>query len=80
MLAGDERWLPRSTGAVLRAYVQRGGRVLSLGIGLLQRMVRIAAGEAVDPSAASAVDFLPPPARGRCADPWQLLLVQRDKL
>ncbi len=80
VLAGDERWLPRSTGARLRTYVQRGGRVLSLGIGSLQRTVRIAAGEALDPSAATAVDFLAARPRPLRRTHGALLLVQRDKL
>ena len=80
MLAGDERWLPQSLGSSLSSYVQQGGRVLSLGIGSLQRTVTVQGGQALDPSRAHRVDFLdarPEPVKRTHG---QLLLVQRDKL
>ncbi|HEX5194517.1 MAG TPA: hypothetical protein VFW09_17105 [Solirubrobacteraceae bacterium] len=80
VLAGDERWLPQSLGSSLSSYVQQGGRVLSLGIGSLQRTVTVQGGQALDPSRAHRVDFLdarPEPVKRTHG---QLLLVQRDKL
>jgi hypothetical protein len=41
LLAGDERWLPREVGRALRAYVERGGTVVSLGTDSLRREVRL---------------------------------------
>jgi len=41
VLAGSERWVPSSFGATLRSFVQRGGRVLSLGIDSLHRGVTV---------------------------------------
>lgn len=80
VLAGDERWVTASFGASLARYVQQGGRILSLGIGSLQRSVTIDGGQALDPSRARAVDFLegrPLPVKRTHGT---LLLVQRDKL
>jgi FlgD Ig-like domain len=80
VLAGDERWLPQSLGAALSTYVQQGGRVLSLGIGSLQRTVTVHGGQALDPSRAHRVDFLdarPLPVKRTHG---QLLLSQQDKL
>jgi hypothetical protein len=58
VLAGSERWLPSSLSTGLRTYVQNGGRLLSLGIGSLQRGVTIKDHEAIDPTAPSATDAL----------------------
>jgi len=58
VLAGSERWLPSSLSHALRAYVEQGGHVLSLGIDSLRRTVTEAAGEARDPTAAQATDAL----------------------
>jgi FlgD Ig-like domain len=80
VLAGDLRWLPASMGSSLSAYVQHGGRVLSLGIASLQRTVKLQGGQALDPSRPHRVDFLdarPLPLRRTHG---QLLLVQQDKL
>jgi hypothetical protein len=80
VLAGDERWVTAAFGDALARYVEQGGRILSLGIGSLRRSVRIAGGQALDPSRAHAVDFLdgrPLPVR---RSHGALLLVQRDQL
>ena len=80
VLAGDERWVTASFGDSLARYVQQGGRILSLGIGSLQRSVTIDGGQALDPSARHRVDFLdgrPLPVK---SSHGALLLVQRDKL
>jgi len=80
VLAGDERWVTASFGSALNRYVHGGGHVLSLGIGSLQRSVRIADGEARAPGRAHAVDFLD--GRPLAVKPTHgtLLLVQQDKL
>ncbi|MGZ4173405.1 MAG: N,N-dimethylformamidase beta subunit family domain-containing protein, partial [Solirubrobacteraceae bacterium] len=60
VLAGAERWLPSAQSAALRAYVQNGGQVHSLGIGSLLRGVTVQTGpqgaEAVNPGAPSSSD------------------------
>jgi hypothetical protein len=58
ILAGTERWVTPSLAAALRAYVQRGGRVLSLGIDSLRRSVRVQGAAALDPGAPAATDVL----------------------
>ena len=58
ILAGSEEWVPQSLAAALRAYVQRGGHLISLGIGSLQRYVAVGGGYASDPSAPAATDAL----------------------
>jgi flagellar hook assembly protein FlgD len=80
VLAGDERWLPTSAGASLSAYVQQGGRVLSLGIASLQRSVTVRGGQALDPGRAHAVDALDARPRPVERTHGALLLVQRDQL
>jgi hypothetical protein len=80
VLAGNERWVTASFGDSLAHYVQQGGRILSLGIGSLQRSVRIDGGQALDPSLRHRVDFLdgrPLPIKSTHG---ALLLVQRDQL
>jgi FlgD Ig-like domain/N,N-dimethylformamidase beta subunit-like, C-terminal len=44
LLAGSERWLPRAYARRLRAYVQDGGRVASIGTEALRRGVVLRAG------------------------------------
>jgi hypothetical protein len=60
VLAGAERWLPAAQSAAWRAYVQGGGRVLSLGIGSLLRGVTVQTGlqgsRAVNPGPPAAAD------------------------
>ncbi|MGI8715422.1 MAG: FlgD immunoglobulin-like domain containing protein [Solirubrobacteraceae bacterium] len=58
VLAGSERWLPDSLGSSLSTFVEGGGHVLSLGIDSLRRSVTVAGGQAMDPSAPRASDFL----------------------
>jgi hypothetical protein len=57
VLAGNEIWLPHELESNLRAYVQGGGNLLSLGIGSLLRTLTLKDGEALHPSAAAAVDI-----------------------
>jgi hypothetical protein len=60
VLAGSERWVPTSFGASLRSFVQRGGRVLSLGIDSLHRGVTVrvtgASATALHPTGPTAND------------------------
>jgi hypothetical protein len=65
VLAGSERWIPGSLASALRAYVQRGGHVLSLGVDSLRRGVTVsfptagslAGAAAQDPTAPAATDI-----------------------
>jgi hypothetical protein len=52
LLAGDERWLPAEAGRALRAYVERGGTVVSLGTDSLRREVTLGPTALSGPSAA----------------------------
>jgi N,N-dimethylformamidase beta subunit-like protein/flagellar hook capping protein FlgD len=62
LLAGAERWIPRSYARRLRDYVQDGGRVASIGIESLRRGVTLranadrSAGRLLRPTQASATD------------------------
>jgi FlgD Ig-like domain len=58
VFAGDERWLPASLAAALRAYVRGGGNVLSLGIDSLRRTVTLSSGDALAPTPPAATDVL----------------------
>jgi hypothetical protein len=58
VLAGSEQWLPASLAAGIRRYVERGGHVLSLGVGSLLRSVRVRGGRAFDPTSPAPVDAL----------------------
>lgn len=57
VLAGTERWLPGSLSALLKAFVQNGGNVLSLGIDSLHRAVTLRNDHALQPSPAAATDI-----------------------
>jgi FlgD Ig-like domain len=57
VLAGDERWVPPFLASVLRDYVRRGGRVLSLGIDSLRRSVTVSGASAIHPSGPAATDI-----------------------
>ena len=56
VLAGNARWVEPRLSARLRRYVQRGGRVFSLGTGSLRREVRPRGGLLVRPTGESAFD------------------------
>jgi FlgD Ig-like domain len=58
ILAGSERWLPASLQSTLRAYVDNGGNVVSLGIDSLRRSVTVQGARAFHPTPPSAVDAL----------------------
>jgi hypothetical protein len=62
VFAGPAVWLPASLAPALKTYIEQGGRVLSLGVGSLQRTATVhstAAGlQALAPSAPSATDVL----------------------
>jgi hypothetical protein len=80
VLAGDERWVTASFGDSLAHYVQQGGRILSFGIGSLQRSVTIDGDQALDPTRAHRVDFLAGRPLAVKSSHGTLLLVQTDKL
>ncbi len=82
-LAGSERWLPPSLRAGLRAYVQAGGHVLSLGIGSLQRSVTIRAGanpQALTPTPPASTDALDARPGAPVSHNTDLITVIRDGL
>jgi hypothetical protein len=56
VLAGDERWVEPALADRLRRYVQRGGRVLSLGTDALRRQVTLRGGWLAHPTGESAFD------------------------
>ena len=56
LIAGDARWLPPTVDAALRGYVQRGGRLLSLGTDSLRRSVRVRGTRLTEPSPAAPAD------------------------
>jgi hypothetical protein len=58
VLAGSVRWLSRSLGSALRAFVQGGGRLLSLGIDALRRGVTVRGAQALHPTAPTRADAL----------------------
>jgi flagellar hook assembly protein FlgD len=58
VFAGSERWLPSATGSAISTYVERGGHVLSLGIGAFQRDVTVSGDQATDPGSPHTVDDL----------------------
>ena len=58
VLAGSEQWVPTSLASSLRAYVQAGGHLLSLGIDSLRRGVTLSNGEALHPRPALPTDVL----------------------
>jgi hypothetical protein len=58
VLAGDEPWVPVTLARSLRRYVAGGGRVLSLGIDSLRRLVRLGRGQVSAPTAPGAGDVL----------------------
>jgi FlgD Ig-like domain len=58
ILAGSERWLPASLQSTLRAYVENGGNLLSLGVDSLRRSVTVRGQRAFHPTPPSPVDAL----------------------
>ncbi len=79
VLAGSERWLTPALSARLRAYVDSGGHVLSLGLDSLRRQVEVSAGQAIDPTSPAAADIFG--ARpGAVAGTRDLITVSRDDL
>ncbi len=80
ILAGDELWTPAALAGALRSYVDRGGRLLSLGIDSLRRGVTLTATRAFSPTAPRTADVLG--ARPGAVTPTRgaLILVVRDGL
>jgi len=80
VFAGSERWLTPTLGSSLRAYVQGGGRVLSVGLASMRRGVSVSNGKASAPSAPAASDALGARPGALVNHNTQLLLVIRDRL
>jgi hypothetical protein len=80
VLAGSERWVPPSLAASLRAYVQAGGHLLSLGIDSLRRSVTLSHGEALHPRAADPTDVLGARKGAIVTGNRDLILVEKDGL
>ena len=57
VLAGPERWVTPALASSLRAYVQAGGHLLSLGVDSLRRQVTVTGGVASRPTGPSAADI-----------------------
>lgn len=79
VLAGSERWLPLALSSSLRAFVQSGGHLLSLGLDSLRRRVTLRGAEASGATAPAAADIfgLRPGALTRTHD---LITVSDDRL
>jgi FlgD Ig-like domain len=80
VLGGSERWLPESLQATLRAYVQNGGHVMSLGIDSLRRSVTVQGQRALRPTSAAAADAFGARIGPVVTHNTQLITVIRDRL
>jgi hypothetical protein len=80
VLAGSEEWVPASLAATLRAYVQAGGHLLSLGIDSLRRGVTLSGGEALHPARAATTDVLGARKGALVSGNRDLILPQKDGL
>jgi hypothetical protein len=80
VLAGSETWLPPSVLTALRAYVQRGGHVLSLGLDSLRRGVTLSAQQALDPTNPAPEDAFGARLGALVTDNHELLTVFADQL
>jgi hypothetical protein len=80
VLAGSEQWVSPSLAASLRAYVQAGGHLLSLGIDSLRRGVTLSGGQALSPRPAAPTDVLGARKGAIVTGNRDLVLVQKDGL
>jgi hypothetical protein len=80
VLGGTELWVPGSLGAGLRAYVQQGGHMVSIGVDSLRRGVTLRSGRAVAPSAPAAADVFGVRPGTIVAHTHDLITVIRDGL
>jgi hypothetical protein len=80
VFAGAERWLPEPVGEELSRYVQQGGHVLSLGIDSMRRSVNVTDGQALDPGAPQAIDYLLARPGKLVAARGALILAGKDRL
>jgi hypothetical protein len=58
ILAGSEEWVPASLAGALRSYVERGGHLVSLGLGSLERNVTVSGDALTNPTSPTATDAL----------------------
>ena len=79
VLAGDTEWFQDSLGKQLRAFVERGGRVLTLGTESLRRTALIRGGRLRKPSEPSDTDIFGAEIGELRRSPLELL-VQSDRL
>ncbi len=80
VLAGSELWLPSSLQSTLRAYVQNGGHVMSLGIDSLRRSVTVQGQRALHPSKPAAQDAFGANPGPLVVHDQQLITVIHDRL
>ena len=80
ILAGSELWLPSSLQSTLRAYVQNGGHVMSLGIDSLRRSVTVEGQRALHPSKPAAEDAFGAKPGPLVVHDQQLITVIHDRL
>jgi FlgD Ig-like domain len=80
VLAGSERWLPASLQSTLRAYVENGGHVMSVGIDSLRRSVTVAGQRALHPTGPAAADAFGARLGPLVAHNTQLITVIHDRL
>jgi hypothetical protein len=80
ILAGSEEWLPSSLAVALRRYVQRGGHLVSLGLGSLQRSVKVSGGVVSDPTLPVTTDALGARTGRLTRTGGQLIAVINDQL
>lgn len=76
VLAGDARWITPAVRAALRARVEAGGRVWSLGVDALRRTVRLRDGMLAHPSAPQATDALGARPRQPLVEPEQPVAIE----
>jgi hypothetical protein len=80
VLADSERWVPSALAGWLRAFVQGGGHVLTLGVDSLLREATVRAGQARDEAQPSSSDALGARRGALVKHSSDLMLVIRDGL
>lgn len=80
ILDGSLMWLPSSLQATLRAYVENGGRVMSVGVDSLRRSVTVEGQRALHPTKPAAQDAFGAKPGPLVAHDRQLITVIHDRL